>query len=500
MTAPIGLKPSSQNTGLIGFVNKIVAKFLNHKVTTGSQQGKTPYPKAVTKVDSSPRLQHVKTKAPTTPLLQRIAQTVRQIFAPKTQKTTQYPREKYIEHIKQGLDAFNHGTAQMSPKEFIEGQIKRLKADSYSDEETIKIIKDAINEHVASANAGYLEDGFIDEAVVPKWAKKMNNFLDILDGTKLNEQAAILKDKNSSEDQIKKAIETIKHDAIAGIPSDNPSDVQMTKAQAQELTKALKAIGTENPAARRLVSYELGRLVLKPVNTENPLDMEEIQRMVENKGIKNPDKCGADMWRAAKGYVVQVGGKVEVDGTTIRADMPDRDQKHSNVLKDVLNRFYRHVGGKDDLFTAEDMGEGQGGASGIGAGLKDRLDGTPLSEDQKGVMQRLFGLGGQELFTRRGEQCIPPNFREGEGNLQVAEFSGAYVENMSAFRYGREVTVNLKDNGHIEYIVSQPITLKDKESYEPLGACRVVTRITFDEKMQCKGQTQSIEPIEMKTG
>lgn len=378
--------------------------------------------------------------------------------------------------------------------------------------------------------------------------------------------------KNSKDQtEIDEAINKI----INSIPK-KLQGAERNKAIAKELKNVLSQLQPikDFPLANKTVSLKLGQTILSPNNSNSGITKGNVMSYITLKGIEQPGKCGADLWRTMNRIQVSKDGEQLVDGSKISKDKDLKDVQHSQEMVKVLNSFYQKATGtKEPLLTDEDIGiqtvegkltvDGQGGATRLGEILDLKLISkaisgkpesaakqqilanieeiqkkmaavkilTPKSDQEskeartklegeidtlrgaiKGkeggeglihqvlteperkqikTMQKLFGLGAQELFTRPGDWAIPENFRKGEGGLSVAEFSGGYVEQMKPFQYGREIEIKVEGD-QVKYIVRQPMTFKDTETSQPIGLCRMETILTFDKDMECQGMQQQV--------
>ena len=314
------------------------------------------------------------------------------------------------------------------------------------------------------------------------------------------QQLDIIKKDGANEEEINGAIKTIRDNAVASLPK-NASPDDIAKAVAKELTSVLAQIkppkDPPNPhlLANSLVSLALGKEILKPKNDNDIKDLATVMNYITMKGVEQPGKCGADLWRTMNRIKVSQGGEQILDGTKISKEEGQKDKEHSMSMQKTLNLFFQHVTKTDtkDWIKDTDIGEDQGGATTLGNNFKTKLTEANLDEGKVKTMQRLFGLGAQELFTRPGDWSIPPNFRKGEGQLSVSEFSGAYSKQMEPLQYSREIAINIRDDGKIEYIVTQPITFKDTGDAEPIGMCRMQSTFTFDENMNCIDMKQDVK-------
>lgn len=379
-------------------------------------------------------------------------------------------------------------------------------------------------------------------------------------------QIDIIKQNPNDKVKIQEAINTIINSV-----SDKLTGEEKTKAIAKELTSVLAQIKPPvtdpkpNVLANTMVSFALGQAILKPRNDPNGIsniDKGNVMNSITLKGIEQPGKCGADLWRTMSRMKFTQEGVDEplFDGTK-GTDGESKDKSYSLGMMKAINLFYQKATGKtDDLVTEEDMGDGQSGATDLGEALEynfvlKTLSDKPDSEDKRKIdktignifdlqmklklaggnkdeqqkletqmneqekiykemlpkllsgeelgnlkkFQRLFGLGAQELFTRPADWAIPTNFRKGEGQLSVAEYSGAYVKQMEPLQYGREIEVRIEKDGKIKYVVTQPITFKDAQVSEPIGLSRVQTAFTFDANMDCEKMEQEVMQAKLQS-
>ncbi len=86
----------------------------------------------------------------------------------------------------------------------------------------------------------------------------------------------------------------------------------------------------------------------------------------------------------------------------------------------------------------------------------------------------------------------------GDGMLQIAEFSGAYVKQLEPFEHGRFISITTKENGDVEYRLTQPVTFKTQQTDNPIGTCNIETVLVFNRDMECVSFSQEVQPPKLK--
>lgn len=270
--------------------------------------------------------------------------------------------------------------------------------------------------------------------------------------------------------------------------------------EVKRLTAVLKEIGLpkKSPKANRLASFELGQAILQPINGDV---MKSFVLEYINYGIHNPKVCAQEMWRSMESTKIYdyKSDKPLIDGTTINqeGDEKIRDKEISIHMGKTLNLFFRHVTqSKDELIPEKDFGNSQTDASNIGMTLVQRIkekDGNDSSILM--TMQLMLGLGKQELLTQPATWTIPKEFQTvgGNENLIVTEYGPTFAEILTPLKCNREISIKMKEDGGIDYIVEQPITFKNRETFELLGACRMQTTFSFNKDMDFISQIQKIK-------
>lgn len=253
---------------------------------------------------------------------------------------------------------------------------------------------------------------------------------------------------------------------------------------------ALKKIGLPNnaPDANRLVSFELGKAILQPQNIEN--FSTKITGYIAE-GISNASLCGEEMWRSIGStklfnYTCE---KPLIDGTAFK-----EDKEFSHAMGQLLNHLFNHINQTSEtLISHTEFGSSQSDAGKLSSSLLSRLQG--MDESIITTMQRMLGLGKQELYTHPASWTIPEKFHTvlGKEELVVTEFGPTVGEKMKPLQYDREISIILLENGGLDYIVEQPITFKLRETNDLLGTCRMQTTLHFDNKMNFLSGSQEVK-------
>jgi hypothetical protein len=347
---------------------------------------------------------------------------------------------------------------------------------------------------------------------------------------------------------------------LAKISPERFSGMELDKLPTSVLSSAMSKLPLKEFTQQNgLLAFTLGKMILEPKSTTDPTDksVKDCLGFIKSKGWDKPGKCGEDLWRTMTRIKVfdDKSDKPVIDGTQISKEPPAKDLESSAGMRNLLNIFFRHATSPDnkDIIPKEFQGDSQGDAHVLGEALgrvfqelnagthPDILfqkleaehndayqavpDGSPqskfdevdkkygqlnkitmelyyhmqfLDEGDWNAMQMMFGLGAQELFTQPANWTIPMEFRMGNGSLQVSEFSPGYPRDMAPFEYVRSISITTKENGDLEYRISQPITFKDQQKDKPMGTCRMETVLVFDSNMECKSFTQEVKPAQVK--
>lgn len=274
---------------------------------------------------------------------------------------------------------------------------------------------------------------------------------------------------------------------------------------------ALKKIGLphKDPDANRLLSFELGKIILQ---TEN--DLNQVESFIQY-GISHPKVCGEEMWRSmgCTKLFHHTSEKPLVDGTLGVLDDDTRDMCFQNdeekdafysiSMKNMLNLFFQHVSKSNQvLIDPVDFDYSLNYAGKIGSSIAGLLK----AEEDKGMdplttktVQLMLGLGKQELYTHPATWTIPIEFHtvSGTDNLIVTEYGPTFAEKLKPLQCNREISIYLKKDGGLNYITEQPITFKDRASNDLLGTCRMKTTFVFDQNMNCISKTHETKAAEI---
>lgn len=325
------------------------------------------------------------------------------------------------------------------------------------------------------------------------------------DKSLVNQAINSMKKEGASEEDIQKNINSIIKLAVKGLPK-NASDTDKKNAITEALTSALKQIGTPSKSpqaakANRLISLALGQMILKPQNTTKAEEgFSKISDLL-NKANYNPGSCAEDLWRSMPQITVYGMGSKNptIDPSTIKNknEKSEKAKEVSNNMAATLNLFYQHVTKtKDVLIPSSQAGSSQGDAKAIGINLNESLSKMNMNDTQKKNMLLMFGLGNQAInTTEAGFSAIPPEFTQtGSGDLLVAELPKDQESRgkLEPLQIDRKMTIQIKENGHLEYTIESPIHFRDRTSKEPLGICRMTTKFTFNENMECISKNQEI--------
>ncbi|MBA2727666.1 MAG: hypothetical protein H0U49_05785 [Parachlamydiaceae bacterium] len=320
-----------------------------------------------------------------------------------------------------------------------------------------------------------------------------------------------IKDLNANSEQIQTAIRELVTTVTNAMPG--ASDIKKRDAIAEALISTLKQIGLpkENPLANSLVSFALGEVLLHPNNKST--DFQDVERFI-TKGARNPVGCAEDLWRAMTRIKIYNKSDLPlIDGSKIPMNNPEEmDLGRSNNMRDTLNFLFQHVSQTDqELIPLNEAGNSQGNAAKLGEGLAGRLN-TKLEQNRDKIDEKakesitkkmllMLGLGAQELYSQPANWTIPTEWKppNSTGSFQVAELTSGIGDRLAPLKYGREISIKIKEDGGLDYILEQPITFKSRGdiSSDPLGTCRVQTRFSFDKDMKCISQTQEVKAAEI---
>ncbi len=278
-----------------------------------------------------------------------------------------------------------------------------------------------------------------------------------------------------------------------------------------KIIDALKKNGLpdKNPDANRLLSFELGKIILQ---TEN--DLNQVENFIQY-GITNPKVCGEEMWRSmgCTKLFHHASLKPLVDGTFGVLDDDTRDMCFQNdeekdayysiSMKNMLNLFFQHVSKSNQvLINPVDFDYSQHYAGQIGLSIAELLK----AEEDKGMdpaitktMQLMLGLGKQELYTHPATWTIPTEYHtvSGTDNLIITEYGPTFAEKLKPLQCNREISIYLKKDGGLDYITEQPITFKERASNDLLGTCRMKTTFVFDHNMNFFSKTHETKAAEI---
>ncbi|MBS0656447.1 MAG: hypothetical protein JSR46_11775 [Verrucomicrobia bacterium] len=325
--------------------------------------------------------------------------------------------------------------------------------------------------------------------------------------SKIESSIKAIKKEGATEAEINSAIEEIKELALSKLPK-NASEEEKTKAIMKELTYALKELVPPNKflQANRLVSFALGQAILQPKSFEGKNEL--VEKCI-TKAFEKPGYGAEDMWRSVERMKIYSSTSTTaiLDGKNIRKDDEDLPvgEDLSTMMANTLNLFYQHVSkSHDTLLSAAECGNSQQDAGKIGNGLADRLTNKGMEEKQATSLQRMLGLGAQELFNQPARQSIPEGLQDGRstpGNkLIISEYNSVFESQVEPLQYEREISIRMKEDGGVDYVVQQPITFKDKNAVSgdpPLGTCRVQTTFSFNANMECVSQKQEVLAAEI---
>lgn len=266
---------------------------------------------------------------------------------------------------------------------------------------------------------------------------------------------------------------------------------------------ALKIIGLPNrlPDDNRLVSFELGKVILQPKK-----EMKSLVESILLNGFNHPKVSAEEMWRsmeATKLYDCQ-SEKPIIDGATMNQD--DKDSESSIHMGKMLNFLFQHLSRSDDeLIPVKDFGCSQIDAGNIGINFVKRLElkeNAGMDESITKSMRLVLSLGKQELYTHPATWAIPSEYHTvgGKDDLVVTEFGPTVGEKVKPLQYDREISIKMRDDGGLDYVVDQPITFKDRKSNDLLGTCRIQTTLSFDKMMNCISQKQEIKAASILKG
>lgn len=244
-------------------------------------------------------------------------------------------------------------------------------------------------------------------------------------------------------------------------------------------------------------SLNLGKAILKLTEKNDKASMKHASQRLE-KGKTYPGKCMNDLWRLADKFSIYQEGSDEPLVSPFNPEKATKDQQLTEQTAKILNILYKHGNEeKGDLVSGSDVN---------GLRIKQGKDDPSFGQvceksgvtgDRLAKMQKLLGLGAQELWTRAMEESvIPKDYKNGKEGIKVAEFraGGGY----GPFESNRTVSVTLKKDGGLEVRVSQPVTFRKSDDDQIIGTCRCVTTYGFDKNMNCVAMQQELGVAEIK--
>lgn len=311
---------------------------------------------------------------------------------------------------------------------------------------------------------------------------------------------------------IQRSINEIRSFALSRLPSD-ASAAQKQNAVAQAFTKVLGQLSTsQHKEASQALSFELGKLVLKPMNKTE--DIQKASKKIDewvNKGkIKTPGNCGKDLFRFTPR--INLRGK---KGTKVvdRSSLSERkDQATGAQMVSILNHFYREISGENkDIITTNFSVDSLESASKLAEQLSSLMEAKNIKQQHQAQVKNFLALMGmQEIPTRIGDWTIPGGstpdgsilevanpYRSGHGDLRISEFSPAYTNKFASMKYERTQTFTVRPDGKFELKIYNPITFQDRSDpveIKAVGTCGISSTLLFDNEMQLESMKQEVVP------
>ncbi len=293
--------------------------------------------------------------------------------------------------------------------------------------------------------------------------------------------------KDKSIEEKNKWYRTEIHDNITAINvSSNIKKLEIAGLKQHDLT--------QDPDGKSLLSLNIGEAILQP---KNGVALREIAELVK-KGKTDPRVCGEEWWRSMrciKLYNSNIKHPI-LEGSTIDQQEDRLDESTSIHVGKLLNFLFQHFSkSSDELIPSKEFGSSQIDAGNLGLSFVNRLKKKRVDSTTLETMQLVLGLGKQEIYTRPADLATPKQFKvcDGNDNLMCSEYSSAFDKQMKYLQYDREISIILREDGGLQYIVAQPVTIKDRENNTPLGTCRIESSFIYDKFMNCVSQSQEIK-------
>lgn len=265
---------------------------------------------------------------------------------------------------------------------------------------------------------------------------------------------------------------------------------------------ALKTTSLLNtcPYSNSSASLDLGEAILSPRNRKGS-GMRALIANYLNRGIENPKGCSEDMWRSMERIkIFGVNSDQPIlNGSDLAMDEKKRHAEMGRLMGKTLNLLFQHVSHRnEELIWTEGFGATQDDAGNFGdslAGLLEAKEREGMDKSVTMIMQRILGLFNQVLFTQPAMWTVPNNFKVyvGSDELEITEFGPTVAEKVNPLEYDRKITIILKEDGGLDYIIEQPLTFKVREDSKLLGTCRLQTTFIFDKGMKCLAQNQEVK-------